>query len=291
MSEAHSLPRAVACPSCGALIDGRFCAACGQRAPAADDFTARRFFGAAWRELSDGDSRTLRTLRALLVPGELTRAFAAHEWRRYLPPLRLYLVVSGVFFLLCWDTYHQMASAQLDPKLWLAQVPPDKHEAALAAWKDPRVADRASDLTALLRFLGVLAMGAVVALLQHGLRRPFGMHLVFATHYYVFDYLLFTLAAPLFVLLPRIGHAHAAAPAIWVLTLLLFAWAVTATRRVYARGWAGALGAGVAILLADLMISSLAGQVGFGLAIGLGIAEQQQLIDAAAAAAAPAAGR
>ena len=281
---------APACPSCGAALDGHFCRACGQRAPAADDFTARRFFGAAWREVSDGDSRTLQTLRALLVPGELTRAFTAHEWRRYLPPLRLYLIVSGVFFLACWDVYYPYMSAQLDPALWLPQIPPDKHELALAAWKDPQLAARASDFTAVLRFAGVLALGAVVALLQRGRRQPFGVHLVFATHYYVFDYALFTLVAPLFVLALAPGLTLANQLAMAALTLCLLVWAILATRRVYARGLAGAIGAGLAIIAADLLLSSLSGQFGVGLALGIGMGEQEALREAASAAGARAGG-
>ena len=281
MSATAADAAAPACPTCAAPVAGRYCARCGQRAPAVDDFTLRRFLATAWTELTDGDARTLATLRALLVPGELTRAFAAHEWRRYLPPLRLYLIASGVFFLLCWDTYYRFMSAGVDPNLLVAQVPPDKQALALAALKDPSLVERSSDYTALLRFLGVLAMGAFVALLQRGRRQPFGVHLVFATHYYVADYALFTLATPLFLLLAD-GSATVHLPLVGGLTLLLLVYAVLATRRVYVRGWPGALGAGVAILLVDLLLSSLAGQLGFELAIGMGMAEQEKLLQTAA---------
>ncbi|HSO06190.1 MAG TPA: DUF3667 domain-containing protein [Pelomicrobium sp.] len=47
------------------------------------------------------DSRVWRTLRSLVLkPGELTREFIAGRRQRYLPPFRLYLVLSVVFFAL-----------------------------------------------------------------------------------------------------------------------------------------------------------------------------------------------
>jgi hypothetical protein len=51
--------------------------------------------------LTHADSRLWRTLRALLTrPGMLTREYFAGRRERYLPPIRLYLVLSVAFFLL-----------------------------------------------------------------------------------------------------------------------------------------------------------------------------------------------
>ena len=252
------------CPTCGAPLTGTFCAGCGQRAPAADDFSVRRFFRAVTREVGDGDSRSWRTLRNVLNPGELTRAFLAREWRRYLPPLRLYLVLSGVFFLAAWDPYYAMQAEQLRA-LPAEQIPEDVR----AVLTDPRLAGAASDWTALLRFLGVLLFALAVALLHVRRRLPLGAHLVFATHYYCADYLIFTLAAPLIVLLAHYGLGDYRMLVVGACMLALLAWMLLALQRVYRRGWISALLVGLALFAVDMLLSQLAGGFGSGIAAGI----------------------
>jgi hypothetical protein len=66
------------------------------------------FTQVAAEDLTHADSRLWRTLGALLGrPGYLTREFLAGRRARYLPPVRLYLVLSVLFFL--WaSTFHQV---------------------------------------------------------------------------------------------------------------------------------------------------------------------------------------
>ncbi len=59
-----------------------------------------RFARVATEDLTHADSRLWRTLGALLFrPGYLTQQFLAGRRARFLPPVRLYLVLSVVFFL------------------------------------------------------------------------------------------------------------------------------------------------------------------------------------------------
>jgi hypothetical protein len=59
----------------------------------------RALIGELAAELFDWDSRLLHTLRALLLqPGTLTREFCRGRRARYVSPVRLYLVISIVFF-------------------------------------------------------------------------------------------------------------------------------------------------------------------------------------------------
>jgi len=87
------------CLNCGAPLAGRYCAACGQR----DDPHVHRighFLHEAFEGLTHADSRLWRTLWPLLArPGFLTREFFAGRRQRYLPPFRLYIVVSLLFFI------------------------------------------------------------------------------------------------------------------------------------------------------------------------------------------------
>jgi hypothetical protein len=88
-----------ACQNCAAPLAGPYCARCGQR----DErhvHSLGHFIGEAAESLTHADSRLWRTLAALLRPGFLAREFFAGRRARYLPPFRLYLVVSVAFFLL-----------------------------------------------------------------------------------------------------------------------------------------------------------------------------------------------
>jgi hypothetical protein len=87
------------CKNCGAILLGAFCASCGQRAdvhvPSTKELVHEIFEG-----ITHSDSRLWRTLRLLwLKPGKLTLEFVAGRREAYLPPFRLYLVMSVLLFL------------------------------------------------------------------------------------------------------------------------------------------------------------------------------------------------
>lgn len=88
------------CPNCGAIANQQFCTACGQEQK---DYhvsfprIAKDFLG----DTFNFDSRLFRSLGPLVVrPGFLTREFIEGRRVRYIPPLRLYLFISIVFFAL-----------------------------------------------------------------------------------------------------------------------------------------------------------------------------------------------
>jgi len=87
------------CLNCEAPLTGAYCHQCGQK-----DDDLRRPVWTFFRELMDAifgaDSKILKTIFLLiLVPGGLTRAFMMGRRARFLPPLRLYVVLSFVFFI------------------------------------------------------------------------------------------------------------------------------------------------------------------------------------------------
>lgn len=92
-------PVTLVCANCGQPLAGEYCAACGQRHEP-HVHTVRHFAAEAFESISHADSRLWRTLLYLLTkPGFLTREFFAGRRVRYLPPFRLYLVISVLFFL------------------------------------------------------------------------------------------------------------------------------------------------------------------------------------------------
>jgi Predicted membrane-associated, metal-dependent hydrolase len=87
------------CANCGAVLTGRFCAVCGQ---SVDNHrrSVRHLVSDLIKDVVSFDSRILRTTVALLFrPGELALAFREGRTQRYVPPVRLYLFVSLLFFL------------------------------------------------------------------------------------------------------------------------------------------------------------------------------------------------
>jgi hypothetical protein len=89
-----------ACLNCGAPVVAEWCGECGQ-ARDTQLPTLRAVTGDVTHSLLHLDGRVWRTLRTLVCgPGELTRAFIAGRRQSYLPPFRLYLVASILFFAL-----------------------------------------------------------------------------------------------------------------------------------------------------------------------------------------------
>lgn len=92
-------PLTLVCANCHAALGGDYCAACGQRNEP-HLHTVAHFAAEAFESISHADSRLWKTLWYLLSrPGFLTREFFEGKRVRYLPPFRLYLVISVVFFL------------------------------------------------------------------------------------------------------------------------------------------------------------------------------------------------
>jgi len=92
-------PLTLVCANCGSALDGEYCSACGQRHEPRLH-TVAHFAAEAFESISHADSRLWKTLWYLLSrPGFLTREFFEGRRVRYLPPFRLYLVISVVFFL------------------------------------------------------------------------------------------------------------------------------------------------------------------------------------------------
>jgi hypothetical protein len=90
----------VRCKNCDAVLLGRFCVNCSQAAnvhvPTTGELVHELLEG-----LTHSDSRLWRTLTTLwFKPGKLTEEFVAGRRIAYLPPFRLYLILSVVLFLL-----------------------------------------------------------------------------------------------------------------------------------------------------------------------------------------------
>ena len=99
----HDVP--THCENCHAPLQGEFCHQCGQSI-----HNPVRNAGHAIEEVFESfwhlDGRLFRTLRDLLVPGRTTLEYLAGHRQRYLPPLRLFVVMSLLAFFVGKLTIH-----------------------------------------------------------------------------------------------------------------------------------------------------------------------------------------
>src|SRR3954466_13168942 len=94
------------CANCQTPLVGSFCSNGGQRQEP-HMHSMREFASETFEGLTHADSRLWRTLWYLLMkPGFLTVEFLEGRRARYLPPFRLYLVLSVVLFLAAGSVSH-----------------------------------------------------------------------------------------------------------------------------------------------------------------------------------------
>jgi hypothetical protein len=113
------------CLNCGTELRGQYCGGCGQR--------ARGRLISLWELLQDAfgdlfelDSRLWRTLIPLLIrPGRLTLDYLEGRRARYMPPFRMYLVLSVIFFVIAFFDPADDLSLLFEP-----EPPPTPEEVA-----------------------------------------------------------------------------------------------------------------------------------------------------------------
>lgn len=87
------------CRNCGAALQGDYCHACGQHAHdplKSFKHAVEDVFESFWHL----DGRVFRTLRDACVPGRVINAYLAGHRARYIPPLRLFVVLSLFTFFI-----------------------------------------------------------------------------------------------------------------------------------------------------------------------------------------------
>jgi hypothetical protein len=182
------------CNNCGASLAGPYCHRCGQKEADTDwrsiGDISRRF----WDELVSLDFKSVRTVGALFRPGHLASEFIAGRRRRYLSPLKTYLLAAALFFLIAprvtdFTFERQMA---LDRDGTFRSLV----EARIAETRVPRelFAERfGHTLQTVYTLSPILSVVALTLLLRAFFGTAFqwlGPHAVFALYYVAFLYLV-----------------------------------------------------------------------------------------------------
>jgi Protein of unknown function (DUF3667) len=271
------------CKNCDAPLSGRYCVNCGQAAnvhvPTTLELTHELLEG-----LTHSDSRLWRTLKTLWFrPGKLTEEFIAGRRAAYLPPFRLYLIASILFFLL---------ASLMQPKAVVAHFDSSTHAVTPISSCDEMKSESLTrshpDLnqrlqhacTAILRDNGQSllhnAIGTMskamffflplIALLHMTMywrpRHRYAEHLLFFVHLHAMVFsvaIVILLAAGAAEVLPKLEGASGVLEALLGWSLPVYT--VLAMRRVFHRSWPGTLLRAVGLYFVYMLV--------FGLTVGV----------------------
>ena len=124
------------CLNCGAHLRGQYCGTCGQRG-SSRLISLWELLRDAFGDLLELDSRLWRTLVPLVIkPGKLTHDYLQGRRVRYMPPFRMYLVLSLLFFLVAFFDPRESLGIFYEPQT-------AEEEAAREQEEKARMADEA----------------------------------------------------------------------------------------------------------------------------------------------------
>jgi hypothetical protein len=250
-------PHAARCLNCGTDLHGAFCVACGQRSVPPDP-TIAELAGDAWQEFSGYDGRLAETFRGLVRPGQLTNDYIAGRRARYLSPVKLYLTVSVIYFLVAAAApqISTRGNRVAGPGGMQVSVSQSNGQAILTAEDRAEVLKqldtapwfirpmlkaiaenpdgfRARLFTIMPRvFFGMLPVFAAIVWMFYRSRR-FPTALVFAVHLHAFVFLIFTLAE----LAKFSGVAAIAAVVAFAAAVVFTVYALRSLRAVFGGNW------------------------------------------------------
>lgn len=275
------------CRNCEAELTGPYCARCGQR-DLPPDPSFGELFAEAWDAFVNLDGRAVQTFRLLLLrPGELTVRYVAGKRAAFLPPLRLYLIMSVAYFLVQQArdvdpvinfndrgsavevgrgdsaASRPVATVQGDAKPlpeWEARI----KRGALSTKNNSRA------FSAMVREhmpKAIFLLVPLYALLLAGVywRRRIKLpgHMIFALHGHAYVFAVFLVSAVAKALLPEGAVSWVEGPAL----LTLVWWFPVALRRVYGGSWkatiARSLLTGAAYLVTVILVLGALLGIGF----------------------------
>jgi hypothetical protein len=268
------------CRNCGALLAGRYCNQCGQAADVHVPST-QELLHEALEGLTHSDSRLWSTLQCLWFrPGKLTCEFIAGRRVAYLPPFRLYLILSVLFFFLASLGHQQMVVLQMQGNTAVRVNPQEMHcenvrlltnlgrpdwNARLVHACQVARSDNAASLNHLVVSIVPKAMFVFLPLvaLLHMLmywrpRHRYAEHLLFFLHIHAFFFSI----AILSLVTSAAAQAWPAAQSVTDSADMLLFWSllvytVVAMRRVFRRSWPSTLLKAAALFFVYMIVLGL----------------------------------
>ncbi len=148
----NELPDHADCLNCGTPLRGQYCGNCGQRATSRL-ISLMELTRDAFGDMFELDSRLWRTLIPLLLrPGQLTRDYLEGRRARFMPPFRMYLVLSVIFFIVAFFDPRDDLSLLFEP-----EPPPTPEEVAADEADKEEALEHAEEAISELAETGVLS--------------------------------------------------------------------------------------------------------------------------------------
>jgi hypothetical protein len=259
------------CLNCGASLQGRYCASCGQKA-ATGRLSLRNLLAEAIDEFLNLDGKIVRTLKVLVLrPGQLTAEFLSGRRVSYVSPLRTYLIMSILFFSATafvpgGTGFITVTSSDQVSQGWslsttAAQRSPGTREAA------PELRQRVvgSFMNDLSRAMFVLMPAAALLTFAFFRRHEpyFVSHLYHAIHLHAFAFLALTIC----VLFNRLGPGLASQLAGAAAALAIVPYHFAGLRRVFREPWGSTIWKGTTIALLYLILLGVAMGIAMMLAL------------------------
>ena len=244
-----------------------YCSHCGEKRQDPTDWKLSSILGEAFSEITDLEhSKLWQTFRLLLFkPGQLTRHYWNGRRKRYLGPIKLYLVFFAVTLL--FYSIHR-PTAVYDVRTFTATNSKLARHMDDVAKKRGVPADQVTQEvnSNLHRYLSTsqlfypLVVALALRLLLRRRRLHFAEHFIFALHILTFIYLTFLVAWPLFVLFGIDTSRSQYTPAYLAITFASLVWTAAylllALRRAYGEPWIPALVKGF-LLFVTYMLSAM----------------------------------
>lgn len=244
---------------------GAFCARCGQRAVPPHP-SIREFVGEAFAELTGWDGKFVETFKLLLAkPGAVTRQFIEGRRVRFISPVRLYLWMSLIYFVVAaaapdlappgmQSTFSVGAGTGAD-----VSSPPSRDSIAAAVaraprWLTPIVRRGLEDPKGMKRSMlenmprVVFVLLPIFALILDVFYRRYRYpaHLYFSIHFHTLVFMVLAVAE-----VAKFTHAFYFAAAVTIAAQLAIPlYAVIALRGMYGGGYAATMAkaAGIAVI-------------------------------------------
>lgn len=216
-----------------------------QLAHSAANPTVMEVVGDAWQELSGYDGRIAATVRGLIEPGRLTVDYINGRRARYLSPVKLYITVSVIYFLIA------AAAPKISTRTDGAVTGPAGLRIEGVDDQDLTAEERADLQQQIARvFFGMLPVfAAVVALFYRGRRFPAA--LVFSVHLHAFAFVV--LAVPELAKFTYSRPIAIVATVSGMLTLAVYF--LRSLRAVFGGGWVATIVKAAAIGIVYLIAS------------------------------------
>lgn len=196
----------VGCTNCGDARIDVYCAHCGEKQPDPEELSIRHFTREAVEEIAHVDSKLVRTLRDLSFrPGLLPAEYFAGRKKRYVAPLRLFLIFFALQFV-AYTFYKPVSMYSVETlarwdKSGRTSASFDERARKLGITRDQfieRLDNRWRRNLSLLQLGNVVGVALVLALLYARRRRYLAEHLVFSAYYLAFSYFLSLVVWPVY---------------------------------------------------------------------------------------------